>query len=121
MASRIDDLIAGGAEPARRCRTGAGIAFVTLALLLTALVENCGADLLRMKGIVNVREDPLRPAVIHGVQHVYHAPVWLPRWPSDDRRTRIVFIGRGLSEAWVGLLIEMLEAEVADELTRRVS
>jgi G3E family GTPase len=85
---------------------------VTLALLLSALAENCGADLLRMKGIVNVREDPQRPAVIHGVQHVYHAPVWLPCWPSDDRRTRMVFIGRNLREAWVRELIELLDAEV---------
>jgi G3E family GTPase len=89
---------------------------VTLALLLSALAENCGADLLRMKGIVNVREDPQRPAVIHGVQHVYHAPVWLPRWPSDDRRTRMVFIGRNLREAWVRELIELLDAEVAAEI-----
>ena len=91
---------------------------VTLALLLSALAENCGADLLRMKGIVNVREDPQRPAVIHGVQHVYHAPVWLPRWPSDDRRARMVFIGRNLREAWVRELIELLDAEVGDA-TRR--
>lgn len=91
---------------------------VTLALLLSALAENHGADLLRMKGIVNVHEDPQRPAVIHGVQHVYHAPVWLPRWPSDDRRTRMVFIGRNLREAWVRELIELLDAEVAAESSR---
>jgi G3E family GTPase len=88
---------------------------VTLALLLSALAENCGADLLRMKGIVNVLEDPQRPAVIHGVQHVYHAPVWLQRWPSDDRRTRMVFIGRNLRETWVRELIELLDLEVAAE------
>lgn len=92
---------------------------VTLALLLSALAENCGADLLRMKGIVNVREDPQRPAVIHGVQHVYHAPVWLPRWPSADQRTRLVFIGRQLRESWVRGLIELLEQEVAAEVARQ--
>jgi G3E family GTPase len=89
----------------------------TLALLMSALAENCGADLLRMKGIVNVREDPLRPAVIHGVQHVVHAPVWLPRWPSEDRRSRLVFIGRDLREGWVRDLIELLEEEVAEQVT----
>ncbi len=92
---------------------------VTLPLLLSALAENCGADLLRMKGIVNVREDPQRPTVIHGVQHVYHAPVWLPRWPSADRRTRMVFIGRDLRESWVRALIELLDAEVAAETAKR--
>jgi G3E family GTPase len=94
---------------------------VTLALFLSALAENCGPDLLRMKGIVRVAEEADRPAVIHGVQHVYHAPVWLDRWPSDDRRTRMVFIGRHISEAWVRALLDLLDAEVADEITRRVS
>ena len=92
---------------------------VTLSLLLSALAENCGNDLLRMKGMVNVLEDPLRPAVIHGVQHVYHAPVWLPRWPSADRRTRMVFIGRNLAESWVRNLIDLLDAEVAAETAKR--
>jgi G3E family GTPase len=53
------------------------------------------------------------------VQHVYHAPVWLKRWPSTDRRTRIVFIGRNLRESWVRGLIDLLDAEVADEIARR--
>ena len=92
---------------------------VTLALLLSALAENCGTDLLRLKGIVQVAERPDRPAVIHGVQHVYHAPVWLDAWPSEDRRTRMVFIGRNIRESWVRNLIELLDAEVADEIARR--
>ena len=92
---------------------------VTLALLLSALAENCGADLLRMKGIVRVTEQPQRPAVIHGVQHVYHAPVWLEQWPSDDRRTRMVFIGRNIRESWVRSLLDLLDAEVAEETARR--
>lgn len=92
---------------------------VTLALFLSALAENCGADLLRMKGIVHVAEQPDSPAVIHGVQHVYHAPVWLERWPSDDRRTRMVFIGRHIRESWVRGLIDLLDAEVAEETARR--
>ena len=92
---------------------------VTLALLLSALAENCGADLLRVKGIVRVVEEPDRPAVIHGVQHVYHAPVWLARWPSIDRRTRMVFIGRNLRASWVESLIDLIDAEVADEIARR--
>ncbi len=72
-----------------------------------------------MKGIVNVVEEPDRPAVIHGVQHVYHAPVWLARWPSADKRTRMVFIGRNIRESWVRALIDLIDAEVADEIARR--
>jgi len=92
---------------------------VTLALFLAALAENCGADLLRVKGIVAVHERPECPAVIHGVQHVYHAPAWLPRWPSADRRTRMVFIGRNLRESWIRSLLELLDAEVGAEIAIR--
>ncbi len=92
---------------------------VTLALFLAALAENCGADLLRVKGLVRVVERPECPAVIHGVQHVYHAPVWLERWPSDDRRTRMVFIGRHIRESWVRSLLDLLDAEVAEETHAR--
>ena len=37
--------------------------------------------------------------VIHGVQHVFHPPEILDRWPSADRRTRIVFITRDFDVA----------------------
>ena len=57
-----------------------------------------GPDLLRIKGIVNVSEMD-RPVVIHGVQHVFHPPAVLDAWPSDDRRTRIVFITRDVERA----------------------
>lgn len=92
---------------------------VTLALLVSALAENCGRDLLRMKAIVHVAEHPEAPAVLHGVQHVYHAPEWLPRWPSEDRRSHMVFIGRRVTESWVRALLDLLEAEVAAETARR--
>jgi G3E family GTPase len=87
---------------------------VALTLFLEALSEHCGAQLLRLKGIVNIAENPDHPAVIHGVQHVFHPPSWLPRWPSDDRRSRIVFITRGVPRGWVEVLLEALDAEVAD-------
>jgi G3E family GTPase len=86
---------------------------VTLTLFLETLAEHCGADLLRLKGIVNVLESPERPGVIHGVQHVFHPPAWLARWPSDDRRSRIVLITRGIPQRWVELLLDALDAEVA--------
>ena len=87
---------------------------VTLTLFLEALAEHCGEDLLRLKGIVNIIESPERPAVIHGVQHVFHPPTWLARWPSEDRRSRMVFIGRRLSPGWVSALLEALEDEVRE-------
>ncbi|MGE0850988.1 MAG: GTP-binding protein [Hyphomicrobiaceae bacterium] len=91
---------------------------ITLTLLLEALADHCGADLLRLKGIVNVAESPERPAVIHGVQHVFHPPAWLERWPSRDRRSRLVFISRGIRQAWVEALLTALEAEVGEVAAR---
>jgi G3E family GTPase len=55
-----------------------------------------GEDLLRVKGILNLRGEQT-PIVIHGVHHVFHPPVALPEWPDADRRSRIVFITRGIA------------------------
>ena len=48
-----------------------------------------------MKGILNLRGEDA-PVAIHGVHHVFHPPVQLRAWPDADRRSRIVFIGRGI-------------------------
>jgi G3E family GTPase len=64
----------------------------TLDMFLDLLRSSQGAKLLRVKGLVALAEDPGHPVVIHGVQHVIHVPAVLPRWPSEDRRSRIVFI-----------------------------
>jgi G3E family GTPase len=64
----------------------------TLDMFVDLLRSSQGAKLLRVKGLVALAEDPEHPVVIHGVQHVIHVPAVLPRWPSDDRRSRIVFI-----------------------------
>lgn len=62
---------------------------------LEAIASLRGAHLLRIKGIVNVA-GMTGPVIIHGVQHLFHPPVELDRWPSRDHRTRIVFITQGL-------------------------
>mgnify|MGYP000368564017 CR=1 FL=1 len=74
------------------------MAFMTA---LELLIGNQGQDLLRVKGIVHLAEKPDTPMVVHGVQHVFHNPVWLEKWPSDDRRTRIVFITRNIRKEGV--------------------
>ena len=85
---------------------------VALTLFLQALSECLGPDLLRLKGIVAVAEAPDLPAVVHGVQHVFHPVTWLDAWPDDDRTSRIVVIGRGVAVAWITALFEMVIAEV---------
>ncbi|HXW25541.1 MAG TPA: GTP-binding protein [Xanthobacteraceae bacterium] len=87
---------------------------VALTLFLEVLAEHCGADLLRLKGIVAIAESPDRPAVIHGVQHVFHAPAFLDRWPSEDRRSRLVFIARDLPREFAQALMDAIEAEVRE-------
>lgn len=65
---------------------------------LELLAAYRGDDLLRVKGLFNVR-DVDQPVVIHGVQHVFHPPATIERWPDDDRRSRVVFITRGLDRS----------------------
>jgi G3E family GTPase len=65
-------------------------------VFLDMLRQVHGPNMLRVKGILGLSDDPSRPVVIHGVQHVFHPPVRLERWPDADTRTRIVFILRDL-------------------------
>ncbi|WP_119422960.1 CobW family GTP-binding protein [Desertibaculum subflavum] len=66
---------------------------------LAAIRRERGEDLLRVKGILNLAGESA-PVAIHGVHHVFHPPVQLEAWPEgDDRRSRIVFIMRGLDRA----------------------
>ena len=76
---------------------------------LESLIAGKGADLLRVKGIVNVAERPDTPAVIHGVQHLFHPVQWLDAWPDEDRRTRIVFITRDIPKAAIERFLDALE------------
>jgi G3E family GTPase len=53
-----------------------------------------GAGLLRVKGIVNVEG---RPYAVQAVQTIVSEPVPIDAWPEgDDRRSRLVFITRGI-------------------------
>jgi G3E family GTPase len=54
-----------------------------------------GPRLLRCKGLVALHDEPL-PVVLHGVHHVFHPPVTLPRWPDASRASRLVLILQGL-------------------------
>jgi G3E family GTPase len=61
---------------------------------LTMLLQARGDDVLRVKGLLNV--GLAGPMLLNGVQHVVHPPEHLPEWPDEDRRSRVVFIGRGI-------------------------
>ena len=74
--------------------------FSAAAQVLTSLR---GPDLLRVKGLVNVSGER-GPVVVQGAQHVFHPPVTLDAWTSEDRRSRIVFVTRNLSRESVEAL-----------------
>lgn len=78
-----------------------------LANWVEMLISLHGAQILRLKGLLNVAGEE-KPVVIHGVQHVFHPPAYLPDWPADTpRRTRLVFI------------VKDLEPEMFDHTMRR--
>ena len=76
---------------------------------LEALLRWRGEDLLRVKGIIHVAELDA-PMIIHGVQHIFHPPFVLPEWPSEDRRTRIVFIARNIEEETLRETLEVFRS-----------
>lgn len=84
-----------------------------LDMFLGLLQSYHGANMLRMKGIVKVADDPARPIVLHGVQHIYHPPVRLAHWPDGDERTRLVFIVKDIEKR----LIEDLFKAFTDEVS----
>ena len=60
-----------------------------------------GARLLRIKGLVALRNDPAHPLVIQGVQHQMHPAHRLEGWPDADQRSRVVFITQDLPSSTV--------------------
>jgi G3E family GTPase len=81
------------------------LAWEGFATWIETLITLRGPDMLRIKGILNVRESDV-PVVVHGVQHVFHPPVRLEAWPSDDHRSRIVFITRDVSRETIEAMYE---------------
>ncbi len=75
-------------------------------MFVELLQAEYGSNLLRLKGIVALREEPGHPVVIHAVQHVLHPPVRLESWPDADKRTRLVFIMRDISKTMISDLFD---------------
>ncbi|MAW87964.1 MAG: GTP-binding protein [Phyllobacteriaceae bacterium] len=74
---------------------------LAVAMFMDLLASAHGEKLLRMKGIVELKDDPERPLVIHGVQSIMHPPARLDAWPEGPRGTRIVLITQDLGEDFV--------------------
>lgn len=87
------------------------IAWDALRAWLRSITSLRGRDLLRMKGLVNVKGLP-GPVVVHGVQHVIHPPVRLASWPDADQRTRIVFITQNIPQVGLQNSLNILAGRV---------
>jgi G3E family GTPase len=87
----------------------APIAWEPFARTMETLIALRGADLLRVKGFLNVA-GCRGPVVVQFVQHIAHPPVELASWPDADRKSRIVFITRDIGEAEVRDLLAAVRA-----------
>ncbi len=76
---------------------------------LDTLVSLRGPDLLRIKGLLNLKGSK-GPVVFQAVQHLIHPPVELAEWPDKDRSSRLVFITRGVSEQQVRNILDACKA-----------
>ncbi|MFJ5369745.1 CobW family GTP-binding protein [Bosea sp. CER48] len=77
------------------------VARATFELFWTLLRSIHGPRLLRLKGLVDVAEQPGRPLLVHAVQQILHPPVELDAWPDADRRSRLVLIVKDIEEETV--------------------
>ena len=65
---------------------------------LDMMAQTHGANILRIKGLINVAEIDDQPVVVHAVQHMFHPPAKIDEWPSEDRRSRLVFIVKDIEK-----------------------
>ncbi|MDX8490427.1 GTP-binding protein [Mesorhizobium sp. VK22B] len=84
------------------------VPFSAIEMFLDLLRSTHGEKLLRMKGVIELMEDPSRPLVIHGVQKILHPPARLPAWPDGQRGTRLVLITLDMPQDYVQRLFSAL-------------
>ena len=89
--------------------TAEPIEWLSFARAMETLIALRGADLLRVKGLLNVA-GCRGPVVVQYVQHLTHPPVELNSWPDANRNSRAVFITRGIAEREVKNLVAAVQA-----------
>ncbi len=89
----------------------APVQWAVFARAMETLTALRGADLLRVKGFLDV-EGCKGPVLVQFVQHLAHPPVELERWPDGIKGSRVVFITRGVTEKSVRDLFAALRALV---------
>jgi G3E family GTPase len=97
------------------------VPYSVVEMFLDLLLSVHGDRLLRMKGIIELREDPKRPLVIHGVQRTLHPPARLPSWPDGTRGVRLVLITLDMPEDYVRRLFAIITAKPAIDTPDRAA
>jgi G3E family GTPase len=87
------------------------IPWPAFAKAMDTLMALRGPDLLRVKGFLAV-EGCQGPVVVQFVQHLAHPPVELTAWPDGNRKSRLVFITKNISEQQVRDLFAAVRAFV---------
>jgi G3E family GTPase len=85
------------------------IEWLSFARAMETLIALRGADLLRVKGILNVA-GCRGPVVVQYVQHLAHPPVELETWPDNNRNGRLVFITRNIPQQSIRDLFAAVQA-----------
>ena len=80
--------------------TNQQISMATFNFFIELLSSQMGSKLLRIKGMLNIKGKN-GPAIIHGVQHIFHPIEWLPEWPDEDHSNRLVFITRDIKKSYI--------------------
>lgn len=74
-----------------------------------------GPRLLRLKGLVCLDDAPEEPVLLHGVQHLLSTPRRLARWPSEDRRTRLVVIAKDIPDGEIQSVFALFEGQAGGD------
>ena len=97
------------------------VPYAAIEAFLDLLRSTQGEKLLRMKGVIELAEDPDRPLVIHGVQKLLHPPARLPAWPEGPRGTRLVLITFDLPQDYVKRLFAAFMGSPAVDMPDRAA
>ena len=87
--------------------TSEPVSMTAVNLFLELLMSQMGENILRIKGILNIKGQSC-PAVIHGVQHIFHPLEWLEKWPSEDKQSRLVFITKNIKRDIIDDLFKII-------------
>jgi G3E family GTPase len=84
-----------------------------LQTFLHIVTTSTQSGLLRLKGIFALSDDLDRPVAAHAVQHRLYPIQRLPRWPDEDRSSRVVLIGQDMPLKPIRDLFDVLAPRAA--------